>query len=72
MVNLQPPLESMVLVKPVGLGLKYGVGPVFTGASWLLSKDKVILPNVSKALREGSAYSLEKNYESYFKKRFFF
>ena len=48
------------VVKPVGLGLKYGVGPVFTGASWLLSKDKVILPNVSKALREGSAYSLEK------------
>ena len=48
------------VVKPVGLGLKYGVGPVFTGASWLLSKDKVILPNVSKALREGSTYSLEK------------
>ena len=30
------------IAKPVGFGLRYGVGPVFQGASYLLSKDKFI------------------------------
>ena len=48
------------IVKPAGFGLKYGVAPVFSGASWLLSKDKIVLPNVAKALRGATGYSLER------------
>ena len=48
------------IAKPVGFGLRYGVGPVFQGASYLLSKDKVVLPSVAKGLREGTSYTLEK------------
>ena len=48
------------LMKPLGLGLKYGVGPVVSGASYLLSKDPIVLPTISKALRGGTQYSLEK------------
>ena len=48
------------LMKPLGLGMKYGVGPVVGGASWLLSKDKYVIPTAAKALREGTSYSLER------------
>ena len=48
------------IMKPAGFGLKYGVSPVFTGASWLLSKDKYMLPNIARALRKGTTYSAEK------------
>ena len=48
------------LMKPLGIGLKYGVGPVVSGASYLLSKDPIVLPTISKALRGGTQYSLEK------------
>ena len=48
------------LMKPLGLGMKYGVGPVVGGASWLLSKDKYVIPTAAKALREGTTYSLER------------
>ena len=48
------------LMKPLGLGMKYGVGPVVGGASWLLSKDKYLIPTAAKALREGTTYSLER------------
>ena len=48
------------IAKPVGFGLRYGVGPVFQGASYLLSKDKVVLPSVAKGLRKGTSYTLEK------------
>ena len=47
-------------MKPLGLGMKYGVGPVVGGASWLLSKDKYVIPTAAKALREGTTYSLER------------
>ena len=48
------------LMKPLGLGLKYGVGPVVSGASYLLSKDPIVLPTISKALKSGTQYSLER------------
>ena len=47
-------------MKPTGLGLKYGVGPVISGASYLLSKDPIVIPTISKALKKGTQYSLER------------
>ena len=47
------------LMKPAGLGLKYGVSPVISGAAFLLAKAP-LLPTVSKALKNGTQYSLEK------------
>jgi hypothetical protein len=47
------------LFKPLGLGMK-GVGKVVGGASWLLSKDPIVIPTISKKLQQGTAYSLEK------------
>jgi hypothetical protein len=47
------------LMKPLGVGMK-GVGKVVGGASWLLSKDPVVIPTISKKLAQGTAYSLEK------------
>ncbi len=46
-------------MKPEGLGLKYGVSPVISGAAFLLAKAP-LLPAVSKALKNGTQYSLEK------------
>jgi len=48
------------IAKPAGFGLRYGVSPIFTGASWLLSKDKYLLPNIARGLRKGTTYSVEK------------
>jgi hypothetical protein len=47
------------LMKPLGIGMK-GVGKVVGGASWLLSKDPVVIPTISKKLAQGTAYGLEK------------
>jgi hypothetical protein len=48
------------IMKPTGIGLKYGVGPVISGASYLLSKDPIVIPTISKALKKGTQYSLER------------
>ena len=48
------------IAKPTGLGLKYGVSPVISGASYLLSKDPIVIPTISKAIKNGTQYSLEK------------
>jgi len=48
------------IMKPTGLGLKYGVGPVVSGASYLLSKDPIVIPTISKKLKQGTQYSLER------------
>ena len=61
--------------KPIALGVKYGiVKPLTTTASiglkvadktvvqpvsYLLSKDKLVIPTISKGLQKGSAYTLE-------------
>ena len=47
------------LFKPLGIGMK-GVGKVVGGASWLLSKDPVVIPTIAKKLSQGTAYGLEK------------
>jgi hypothetical protein len=47
------------LFKPLGVGMK-GVGKVVGGASWLLSKDPVVIPTIAKKLSQGTAYGLEK------------
>ena len=47
------------LFKPLGVGMK-GVGKVVGGASYLLSKDPVVIPTIAKKLSQGTAYSLEK------------
>jgi len=46
-------------MKPLGVGMK-GVGKVVGGASYLLSKDKVVIPTIAKKLQQGTAYGLEK------------
>ena len=64
-----------LLGKPLALGFKYGIfkpGAKVAGiglktvdklvvqpASYLLSKDKVVIPTISKKLQQGSAYTLE-------------
>ena len=48
------------IMKPLGIGLKYGVGPVVSGASYLLAKDPIVIPTISKALKNGTQYSLER------------
>ena len=48
------------IMKPLGIGLKYGVGPVVSGASYLLAKDPIVIPTISKALKQGTQYSLER------------
>jgi len=64
-----------LLGKPIALGFKYGIfkpGAKVAGiglktvdklvvqpASYLLAKDKVVIPRVSKGLQKGSAYTLE-------------
>ena len=48
------------IMKPLGIGLKYGVGPVISGASYLLSKDPIVIPTISKKLKQGTQYSLER------------
>ena len=48
------------IAKPVGISLKYGVSPVISGASYLLSKDPILIPTISKALKKGTQFSLEK------------
>jgi hypothetical protein len=47
------------LFKPLGVGMK-GVGKVVGGASYLLSKDPVVIPTIAKKLSQGTAYGLEK------------
>ena len=47
------------LMKPLGVGMK-GVGKVVGGASYLLSKDKVVIPTIARKLQQGTAYGLEK------------
>ena len=48
------------IAKPLGLGFKYGVSPVISGASYLLAKDPLVIPTISKALKNGTQYSLER------------
>jgi len=52
------------LFKPLaftaGVGLKTANMLVVQPASWLLSKDPVVIPSISKAIRKGSAYTGEK------------
>ena len=52
------------LLKPVaftaGIGLKTANTLVVQPASWLLSKDKYIIPNISKGIRKGTAFTSEK------------
>jgi hypothetical protein len=48
------------IAKPLGVGFKYGVSPVISGASYLLAKDPLVIPTISKALKNGTQYSLEK------------
>jgi hypothetical protein len=47
------------LFKPLGIGMK-GVGKVVGGASYLLSKDPIVIPTIAKKLSQGTAYGLEK------------
>jgi hypothetical protein len=47
------------LFKPLGVGMK-GVGKVVGGASYLLSKDPIVIPTIAKKLSQGTAYGLEK------------
>ena len=51
------------IVKPItataGIGLKTADKLVVQPASYLLSKDKVVIPTISKKLQQGSAYTLE-------------
>jgi len=52
------------LFKPLaftaGVGLKTANTLVVQPASWLLSKDKYLIPNISKGIRSGTAYTSEK------------
>ena len=48
------------IAKPLGVGFKYGVSPVISGASYLLAKDPLVIPTISKALKNGTQYSLER------------
>jgi len=46
-------------MKVAGIGLKTADKLVVQPASYLLSKDKVVIPRVSRGLQKGSAYTLE-------------
>ena len=46
-------------MKVAGIGLKTADKLVVQPTSYLLSKDKVVIPRVSKGLQKGSAYTLE-------------